>query len=248
LARPRVSAERGHPHRASVLRWERATTIAREVPGPGFGRGAGASPSGATSSVALAHWATRWESDSVYHRGSARWVWEKGRQAARKDDSRLSTPGSNRHGRAASGDEQTQERDPEHLSSTTFTPRRPPGFLGCFERHARLAPCQYGVAPWLLPLIMVLAVLAAAFAPAAVSAALGVVVFAVLGFVGVPRYYRHSQRRNQAGRQRRLARATGSSSRSICSVAVVGGAVPAVARSLGPCAVPDRPAHAESVR
>jgi hypothetical protein len=51
--------------------------------------------------------------------------------------------------------------------------------------------------PWLLPLVMVLAVLVTAFAPPAVIVLLGVVVFGVLGFVGVPWYYRHSQRRNE---------------------------------------------------
>jgi positive regulator of sigma E activity len=50
--------------------------------------------------------------------------------------------------------------------------------------------------PWLMPLVMVLAVLAVAFAPPVVIAVLGVVVFAVLGFVGVPLYYRQYQQRS----------------------------------------------------
>jgi positive regulator of sigma E activity len=49
---------------------------------------------------------------------------------------------------------------------------------------------------WLMPLVMVLAVLAAAFAPPAVIAVLGVVIFAVLGYVGVPLYYRRYRQRS----------------------------------------------------
>lgn len=44
--------------------------------------------------------------------------------------------------------------------------------------------------PWMFPLALLLAVLAVAFAPTPVSGILGVVVFLVIGYVGVPLYYR----------------------------------------------------------
>jgi positive regulator of sigma E activity len=53
--------------------------------------------------------------------------------------------------------------------------------------------------PWLLPLAMVLAVVVMAFAPTAVAAVIGIVVLAVLGYVGVPLYYRHSRQRGDRG-------------------------------------------------
>jgi positive regulator of sigma E activity len=52
--------------------------------------------------------------------------------------------------------------------------------------------------PWLLPLVMVLAVVVTVLAPSVIIAVLGVAIFGGLGFLGVPLYYRHYQQR--AGR------------------------------------------------